>query len=220
MSTRLLTRLESRHTITDDLESHYFVLMWTALHWVKHNRSGCHPCVDMEYIFDYQRQLANGTVKGGAGKVEMYRSRGSELHEVEFACEPFNKLFWDMWTLFAGYFLKRWDASLEEDSGPGKYLYRSQTLKVLNFDVNSEPSVSPQEVIGLFENAVKQPEWIDDKVADQFPRAGSKDASGNPLLDLSNRGDRFDPNQGKKRMLSKSFGVCLDQLPAKRPKES
>ena len=220
MSTRLLTRLEPRHTIADDLESHYFVLMWTALHWVKHNRSGCHPCIDMEYIFNYQRQLANGTVKGGAGKVEMYESRGSELHEVEFACEPFNELFWDMWTLFAGYFLQRWDASREEDSGPGKYPDRSQTLKFLNFNVDSEPSVSPREIIGLFENALRRPGWIDDKVADQFPGAGRKDASGNPLSDLSGREDHFDPNQGKKRALSGGLGVGVEQLPAKRPKGS
>jgi hypothetical protein len=37
MSTRLLTNPGSKYTITDDLESHYFVLMWTALHWVKHS---------------------------------------------------------------------------------------------------------------------------------------------------------------------------------------
>ena len=49
-----------------------------------------------------------------------------------------------------------------------------------------EPSVSPQEVIELFEVALRQPGWIDDKVADQFPRAGSKNASGIPLSDMDN----------------------------------
>ena len=63
-------------------------------------------------------------------------------------------------------------------------LNRIRTFNVLNFDVNSEPSVSPQEVIGMFEEALKQPGWIDDKVADQFPRAGSKNASnGKPSLE-------------------------------------
>jgi hypothetical protein len=38
--------------------------------------------------------------------------------------------------------------------------------------------MSPQEVIDLFEAALKQPGWIDDKVGDQFPSAGSKNASG------------------------------------------
>ena len=36
-------------------------------------------------------------------------------------------------------------------------------------DTGPEPSVSPKEVIDLFEAAIKQPGWIDDKVADQFP---------------------------------------------------
>jgi len=120
MSTKLLTSPGSRHTITDDLESHYFVLMWTALHWVKHNRPG-DPFVGMERIFDHQWPLANGIVKGGAGKVAMYESRDSELRDVEFACEPFNKLFWDLWTLFSEYLEQRRKALRKRDSGPGEY---------------------------------------------------------------------------------------------------
>jgi len=120
MSTRLLTRLESRHTITDDLESHYFVLMWTALHWIKHNRPG-DPSIGMEHIFDHQWPLANGIVKGGAGKVEMYGSRDSQLCDVEFACEPFNELFWDLWMLFSEYLEQRREASRKRDLGPGEY---------------------------------------------------------------------------------------------------
>jgi hypothetical protein len=88
----------------------------------------------------------------------------------------------------------------------------------LNSNADPEPSVSPQEVIGLFEEALKQPGWIDDKVADQFPRIGSKNTSGIPLSDLDNGAGRCNPNQGKKRGFSKSLGIDLEQLPAKRPK--
>ena len=80
-----------------------------------------------------------------------------------------------------------------------------------------EPPVSPQEVIELFEVALKQPGWIDDKVADQLPRASSKNASGIPLSDVDNGGNCGNPGQGKKRVLSKSAGTDLGQLPAKRP---
>jgi len=118
MSTRLLTDPGSKHTITDDLESHYFVLMWTALHWVKHNRPG-EPGIDMQHIFDQQRPIPGGIVKGGAGKEEMYRSKKSELHEVEFACRPFNGLFWDLWTIFAKYLARRREA--DWNPGPGEY---------------------------------------------------------------------------------------------------
>ena len=119
MSTRLLTEPGSRHTITDDLESHFFVIMWTALHWVKHNRpegSG----IDMELIFDQQRPLPGGIVKGGLGKLAMYGSRVSELREVEFACKPFDELFWDLWSLFAGYLTERREAARKRKLDPGE----------------------------------------------------------------------------------------------------
>ena len=88
-------------------------------------------------------------------------------------------------------------------------------------DGDSEPSVSPQEVIDLFEAALKQPGWIDDKVADQFPRVGSKNTSGNPLSEMDNGViNHGNPGQGKKRGLSKSLGIDLEQLPAKRQKGS
>jgi len=107
MSTRLLTaRPGSRHMITDDLESHYFVLVWTALHWVKHDQAGS-PWINMERIFDQQQPLPDGTVQGGMGKERKYRTRDTELREVKFACEPFNELFWDLWMIFAEYLAQR-----------------------------------------------------------------------------------------------------------------
>ena len=82
--------------------------------------------------------------------------------------------------------------------------------------------MSPQEVIDRVEAALKQPGWIDDKVADQFPSAGSKNASGIALSDMDGGGNRCNPSQDKKRGFSKSLGVDsdLEQLPAKRPKGS
>ena len=122
MSTRLLTNPGSKHTITDDLESHWFVLMWTALHWVKHNQSD-DPTIDMEHIFDQQRPLPGGITKGGSGKVAMYCSWDPDLHQVEFSCKPFDGLFWDLWTLFAGHLARRIDATRKRHSKPGKYIY-------------------------------------------------------------------------------------------------
>ena len=87
--------------------------------------------------------------------------------------------------------------------------------------MDPEPSVWPWEAIDLFEDALKQPGWIDDKVADQFPGYGSKNASGNPLSELNNGVVNYgNPTQGKKRGLSKNLGIDLEQLPAKRPKKS
>ena len=84
--------------------------------------------------------------------------------------------------------------------------------------MNLEPSVSPQEVIDRFEAALKQPGWIDDKVADQFPSAASRGTSGMPPSGTG--GEEGRGNQGKKRGPSKSLVVDLEQLGAKRPKGS
>jgi len=92
--------------------------------------------------------------------------------------------------------------------------------EALNSDADLEPSVSSQEVIDLFKAALAQPGWIDDKVADQFPSAASKNALGIDPSDLDDEGDYLSPNQGKKRGFTKSLGVDLEQLPAKRPKGS
>ena len=81
-----------------------------------------------------------------------------------------------------------------------------------------EPTVSPQEMIDLFGAALKQPGWIDDKVADQFPSADSRNTPGMPLSNMCN-GEGCG-NQGKKRELSESLEIDLEQLAVKRPKES
>ena len=104
-----------RRTITDDLESHFYVLMWMALRWVEHNQPG-HPDIKMEYIFDQQRPCAGRPIAGGQGKFMMYGYRNS-IRGVEFSCKPFNDLFWDLWNLFAHYFLDRQWAMLKEKPG-------------------------------------------------------------------------------------------------------
>jgi len=57
----------------------------------------------MENNFYRERPVPgrSGVVKGGAGKLEMYVSRDSELGEVKFACKPFDELFWGLWKHFA-----------------------------------------------------------------------------------------------------------------------
>ena len=121
MSTKLLSNPGARHTITDDLESHFFVLMWTALHWVKHDRPG-HPRINMGYIFDQQCPYDDGVIMGGAGKIIMYESQNSGLADIQFACKPFNDLFWDLWMLFSKYLEGRRSAGREKK--PGEYSFK------------------------------------------------------------------------------------------------
>ena len=79
--------------------------------------------------------------------------------------------------------------------------------------MNLEPSVSPQEVIGLFRNALQRPDWIHDKTCDQFPRVRGKNDSELPLP----KSDNID--QDRKRRLSNSSQANLEKQPAaKRPR--
>ena len=73
-------------------------------------------------------------------------------------------------------------------------------------------------MIDLFKAAVERPGWIDDKVPDQFTKTRGKNGSGVQPAASDNVVVR-DANQRKKRALSKSLGVDLEQLPAKRQRE-
>ena len=101
MSTRLLTNRRARHTITDDLESLFFVTMWMALHWIKHGSPGDH-FIGIGYIFGQEQEYSDDDdddiVVGGAGKLQMYKLDHSIL-EVEFYCRPFNGLGLSGWSL-------------------------------------------------------------------------------------------------------------------------
>ena len=115
MSTRLLTNPGIKHILTDDIESHFFVLMWAALHWVKHKQSD-QSSINMEFIFDHQWSGPTELPMGGAGKGQMYGNKRI-LCNLEFACKPFNDLFWSLWQLFAGYFAERVVASVKGAPG-------------------------------------------------------------------------------------------------------
>ena len=78
--------------------------------------------------------------------------------------------------------------------------------------------MSPQVVCDLFKAALERPGWIDDKVPDQFTKTRSKNGSGVPPAASDNVVIRG-ANQRKKRALSKSLGVDLEQQPAKRQRE-
>jgi len=218
ISTRLLECPGSKHTLTDDLESHFFVLMWVALHWVKHDKAGE---IDMKFIFDQQRPLSHGIVDGGVGKSEMYKTKQKELHGIQFACKPFNKLFWRLWGLFSDYNKQRWaaseeregdtDADVDSDEDPSSGAESAPT--------RPEPSVLPEKMLRLFEVALKRPGWIDDKVADQFPRAGGVATSRMALPKMDSVDNRADANPAKRRWISKSLGHDLEpEMSAKRAK--
>ena len=211
MSTRLLTIPGSQHEITDDLESHFFVLMWVALHSVEHNRTTGDERINMEYIFDQQWQNFDGIVRGGAGKTQMYLTEDALLLGVGFACKPFNDLFWGLWNLFSNYNISRSLAHKRRE--PGERSTMQLTLLLLT--LKSEPSVSPREMIDMFKRALEQPGWIDDKVVDQYPTPGSKTISGWLFL-RDNGASRVLPTHGKKRGPVRSIMPDKEEVAVKR----
>ena len=213
ISTKLLEFPGSGHTLTDDLESHFFVLMWVALHWVKHDKAGK---IDMEFIFDQQRPLEHGIIGGGVGKSEMYKTEQKELRGVEFSCEPFEKLFWSLWKLFSEYNRQRWAETGGQKGG-------LDLNAVAGSSVDSTPkpksSVSPDVMIRLFEAALELPGWTNDKVADQFPRAGGVTSSRTTLSKVETVDSGADPKPAKRQRASKSAGADLEYgVSAKRAK--
>ena len=78
--------------------------------------------------------------------------------------------------------------------------------------------MSHWKVIGLFKAALKQPDWIDDKVEDQFPRMTTRSGPGIRLPQMDSGSSHNNANQGKKRGLSKSIRDEPERASSKRQK--
>lgn len=93
MSTELLHTPGKVHTLYDDLESHFFVILYNALHCLKHVRP---PGLNMESIFDHAFiSPVTGFHYGGSGKRCMYDS-----HNFTFVSEPLTGLICALLELF------------------------------------------------------------------------------------------------------------------------
>lgn len=170
---------ESPHELCDDLESAFYVLMYLALHFVKHNKVPGE--VNMEDIFDRETaELVDGKMRpiGGDGKSEMF-TRQRWVKGLRFKSPPLTDLFWDLHRLFAG-----------------NVLYQSaETPDMLSaWSIRSHGQLqNPTAVLSLFKIALARPDWATaDKVLDQFPRKSSsrqsESATKARTIDRSNTG--------------------------------
>jgi hypothetical protein len=80
MSTLLLSKPHKIQNLSDDLESHFHVLFYTALRYSPHNLISRLECL-MQTFFDDYRIQRDGTVIGGVGKSAEFNNRAqtSEL---------------------------------------------------------------------------------------------------------------------------------------------
>ena len=162
MSTRLLSTPGKAHELRDDLESLWFVFLYEALHFVKHNKPFA---VQMDLLFDQVRVCPmTGTHTGGVGKTILYFSGSAMINrELDFGNKPFNVLVRQIYQLFQTL----------------NAYYTEQDIKV---DPEVEDLNSPlincvrkldscTELERLFQEALDAEGWPDscDKVEDQYP---------------------------------------------------
>ena len=99
MSTRLLSVRGKVLELTDDLESHFFVLLFEGLHFVEHNK----PCgIFLQSIFDQMDvHPETGSLSGGTGKVYLYYQIDLMNDRLKFTSKPFTTLIRGLYRLFA-----------------------------------------------------------------------------------------------------------------------
>ena len=152
MSTQLLSTPGKIHKLCDDLESHFFVMLYNALHFAEHNKpSG----LDMKLIFDQSSvSLGTGTHRGGAGKRNMY---DTGLHVI-FTSQPFTAFIGALFKLFGS--LKDYNAAKARSCNP--------TPAVVE-DVSKLKNCAAIKM--LFAEALESDGWPTDcdKVEDQYP---------------------------------------------------
>ena len=154
MSTALLSTPGKVHELCDDPESHFFVIFYTSLHFLKHVRpSG----LDMGGIFD-QASISpvTGSHRGGRGKKEVYDSL-----EFNFESRPLTDLISALLELFR---------SLKD------YTSRKRLRRELSPSLVKEVGklTNCEEIKKIYAEALRNEGWptVSDKVEDLYPPAG------------------------------------------------
>lgn len=196
MSMRICDNPWKPHDIQDDLESCFWVLLWTTIHHIKASHGW--RWSDWE-TFDFGttksfigRKLAGPTEDeererkiGGKYKSEFlqeqYRNSGyPHIRELEWRCQPFDKLLHDfaaafdhIWYLADGFTEKNFDPT---DCAMADKMKVALDQNALLFD--------PTHVLRMFETALAQDGWLEnDAVPDMFPiRSGHEWDQYEPVL--------------------------------------
>jgi len=157
MSTRLLTMQEKVHELSDDLESHFFVLLFEGLHFVKHNKPFG---IFMQNIFDYiDVDSKSGKHSGGMGKAALYGGRVILMNtQLEFMSKPFTTLIRGIYRLFVSF--HQYHLAKDLELVPSE-LHTSNVEKLMSF----------VGLTALFDEALESKEWPTecDKVLEQYP---------------------------------------------------
>ena len=189
MSTRLLGVQGKVHELSDDLESHFFVLLFEGLHFVAHNKP---YGIFMQELFDQATvDPETGNHCGGQGKVYLYSSMFDLMNRrLEFTSKPFTTLIRGLYLLFAS--LHRYHGAKDFKIAP------------YEFDVeNVEKLKGFVGVAALFDVALKSKEWPTecDKALDQYSPSNrlKQEQRGTVALSYVNRSLMPAPSSGKRK---------------------
>lgn len=153
----MLTTLGKLHELCDDLESLWFVLLYEALHLVKHNKpSG----IKMQTLFDHAEVCPEtGIHTGGVGKQILYHSGDILMtRTLQFESKPLTTLIGKIFCLFRT--LNKYYRAIDREKKPSRSTLSG--YKKLN---------SCTEMKKLLTEALKSTRWPEncDKVEDQYP---------------------------------------------------
>jgi len=161
------------HELSDDLESHFFVLLFEALYFVEHNKL---RDISPEKIFN---QIAidprTGNPHGGMGKMLFYTTGFCIVKDqLEFTSKPFTTLIRGLYLLFSSLC----DHHVRKCMKRAPYESNMKNVRELEGCVG---------VVALFEEALKSTEWPTkcDKVPDQYPSTNRSEPEQKDSVALS-----------------------------------
>jgi len=189
MSTRILSVQGKIHELSDDLESHFFVLLFEALHFVKHNKP---YGIVMKNIFDQvDVDPETGNHGGGEGKMALYSGKFDVMTlQLGFTSNPFTTLIRGLYRLFRS--LHRYHDAKKDETEPIK-----------SDAVNVKKLEGCVGIVALFDEALKSKGWPTecDKVLDQYPPTNHLKPEHKETVALSyvNKSVRPEPSSGKRK---------------------
>ncbi|KAG6874953.1 hypothetical protein C0993_011410 [Termitomyces sp. T159_Od127] len=99
MSYLLLSGHHDAHTIQDDMESFFYVMLYFGLRYLQHNYARRVPSL-LKFIFDYEDFDKNGSAIGGVGKGSLIMNSDIALGDnFKFSSGPFQR--WFEWSIKA-----------------------------------------------------------------------------------------------------------------------
>ena len=189
MSTRLLSVEGKVHELSDDLESHFFVLLFEGLHFLAHNKP---HAISTEIIFDQAIvDPETGNHTGGQGKAGLYTGMVAVINDrLIFTSKPFTTLIRGLYRLFASLH----DYHKAKDWKRSPAASDAEDVEKLKGGVG---------IAALFDEVLKSEEWPTecDKVLDQYlPTNRLKPGQKNTVsLSYFNQSLNPEPSSGKRK---------------------